>query len=177
MKRFFALVLCLLMAVSLISCGPKTPAGPAATDTPEPTAAATPEPTADINALDYSEKQIGAAELFENCKVQGRTTLVNYKLKKSEDEKPGIALDYTAAAVEFNAYCEGTLAMTFRVKSTGIGGSRLYVSVYVDGKQMGEHRADYRLTKSAATEFVLAEGFLAVFTTSGSKGRQRPREA
>lgn len=158
--KILALLLALTMCLGFVSCSKgdsgSTPAPtvPPVIATPEPE----PEPTpVNYDAFDYSEKTIGAEELFPYCKTQGRTTVQEYSFKKSETPAPGIALDYTASAIEFNAVCEGTVTATMRVKSTGIGGSKLYVTVYVDGQQMGEKRGDFKLTKTAATEIVLAE--------------------
>ncbi|MBP5311815.1 MAG: hypothetical protein J6112_03155 [Clostridia bacterium] len=161
LKIIAALMLALVIALGMVSCV-KGPGGEDSTakpdTTPEETVQPTPEATpVDIDAFDYSEKTIAAAELFPFCKTQGRTIITDYAFKKSETPAPGIALDYSASAIEFNAYCEGTVTATFRVKSTGIGGAKLYVSVYVDGQQVGEKRADFRMTKNAATEYTLAE--------------------
>ena len=117
-----------------------------------------PEPTPfNIDALDYSEKTVSADDLFPYCKTQGRTIITDYKLTSSSKEYRGIALDYSAAAIEFNAYCEGTVVASFRAKSTDIGGSRLYLSVYVDGVQVGTSRGDFKLTRSTLTKLTLAE--------------------
>ncbi len=159
-KTITAVVLAVLISFCLLSCNNDKPVEPAG-DTSLPEASATVEPTPEvtpvnIDGFDYSEKVIGAEDLFAKCKTQGRTIVTEYAMKKNDTPSTGIALDYSAAAIEFNAYCEGTAAAVIRMKSTGIGGARLYISVYVDGVQVGS-RADYRLTKTKATDVVLAE--------------------
>lgn len=159
-RTILLIVLAVLISVSMVSCAGNGGGENKPEETVEatPTAEPTPEVTAvDPNSFDYTEKTVAAADLFPLCKTQGRTIVTDYVLKKNDAQNTGIALDYSASAIEFNAYCEGSVAALIRVKSTGIGGARLYISVYVDGVQMGEKRADYRLTKAAETEIVLAE--------------------
>ncbi len=164
MKKILAIALAVLISLGMISCGKSdtgntvkpdaTATAEAATETPAP-ATSTPEPK-DVNSFDYTEKTINADVLFPYCKTQGRTIVTDYTFKKSATPVPGIALDYSASAIEFNAYCEGTVSAMIKVKSTGIGGAKLYVSVYVDGEQVGT-RATFKLTKSAGVEIVLGE--------------------
>lgn len=126
-------------------------------ETEEPTAEPSPEPTPlNVDAFDYSEKTVPADVLFPYCKTQGRTFVTESTFRKTVPAVPAIGLDYSASAIEFNAYCEGTVTAAIRVKSTGIGGSRLYISVYIDGQQAGSGRADFRLTKSSAVDVTLA---------------------
>ena len=160
LKVIVLALLALLMTFSAVSCVtpeenvPDDPTNAPITASPEPTE----EPTqVNYDAYDYTEKKIGAAELFPYCKTQGRTVIADYTFRKSNPSVTGIALDYSAASIEFNAVCEGKVTAFIKVKSTGIGGSRLYISVYVDGVQMGTSRGDFRLTKSTGTEVVLAE--------------------
>ncbi len=157
LTRFAALILAAMLALCAAACdGGKGPAKP--TDVPEPTQApATEEPTPDINSLDYTEKRIGADELFDFCKTQGRTIKTLYTAKKSIGERMGIPIDYTAASIEFRAYCEGTVTASMFAKSTQIGGNKLYVSVYCDGVLLGEHRADRVVKTGKDVDVILGE--------------------
>ena len=149
------LILSAIMLIGAASCaGPSD--GPLTT--PRVTAVpATPEPDLDPDSFDYSEKTYSAAEIMEHSKVQGRTLLTTFVPKKNQPEREGIALDYSASSVTFYAYCEGSVEMTFYSKNTGVGGNKLYLSVYVDDVQQGLYRSDFRLSGSKETTLVIAE--------------------
>ncbi|MBR7078131.1 MAG: hypothetical protein IKI41_05235 [Clostridia bacterium] len=159
--RSAALILAAVIILCACACdgGGKGPAKP--TDVPQPTepaeAPATEEPTPDINSFDYTEKTIDADTLFDFCKTQGRTVKTLYTAKKSIGERMAIPLDYTAASIEFRAYCEGTVTASMFARSTQIGGSKLYVSVYCDGVLLGEHRADRVVKTAKDVDVVLGE--------------------
>jgi hypothetical protein len=123
------------------------------TASPAPTAV----PTKDPAVVDFSLKTMDAETVFQNAKVQGRTCVLEYKNDKDTVEK-GIALDYTASAVEFNVCCEGDVTANIYVNARAIDTNRrpvLFINVYVDGVLQGV-RSEYALRGS--NEVVLAKG-------------------
>lgn len=136
MKKFRGILLislCVILAVSFLGCtGNETPVSSENPATPEITS--TPEPE-----IDYVEREYDAETLFQHVKVQGRTTL----------QKKGIAIDWTAASIEFICYCEGNVEFGISATVTPVGGSnKQYLNVYVDGENVGKTRGDYAVTQS-----------------------------
>lgn len=125
----------------------------------EATASPTPEPTAvPTPVIDYTERKYTVDDLAGNYKTQCRTTVISYKIPKTSEKTNVLALDYTAAAVSFNAYCEGTVTAEIFTKPTTIGGNNLYVNVLVDGVKQGTSRKDYRFVGTKVNTVTLAEG-------------------
>ncbi|MBR5059425.1 MAG: hypothetical protein IKX06_01480 [Clostridia bacterium] len=156
LKKTVTFVLAALMTIAAVSCADPG-RGPDGTP-PVTMAPATPEPTADPASFDYSEKTYSASEILEHSKVQGRTALFDFAPRKNQETRETIALDYSASAITFYAYCEGSAELTVYSKNTNVGGNKLYLGVYVDDVQQGSSRADFRLTGSKEVTLTLAEG-------------------
>ncbi len=143
MKKTLILLIIMALIASFVSCGVGGTDDTETTAVPE-TEAPTPSPTPVIN---YTERTYSAEDLFAKAKLQGRTTI----------QKKGIALDFTAASVSFNAFCEGEVTASVSVSVTPVGGGqKMYASVYVDGVLMGG-RGDFAL-KSTTKKITLATG-------------------
>lgn len=152
MKKQIVFLCAAVLSVSLYACADrKTPPSPVTEISAVQTSVPTPDPDAD-----YSEKTLSVAEMAGKYKVQGRTTVVSYKMPKASEKSDAVALDYSAAAFEFNAFCEGSVSLSIYTAPTAIGGNNLYLNVYVDGVLQGS-RTDFRLVGTKVHTVVLAE--------------------
>lgn len=163
MKRWMVVVWTVLLTVSLCACGSggrtsPSPGGetPEISGTDGGTATETPGIPTVPPDTDYSEKTFTVADLAGKYKVQGRTTVISYKMPKATEKTDAIALDYSAASVAFNAFCEGTVSLSLYTALTAIGGNNLYLNVYVDGVLQGS-RQDFRLTGTKVHTVAIAE--------------------
>lgn len=173
-KRVSAFLCAVILAVSLYGCGDRgekpsdetTGASAQQTNAANPTEGAAPAtPTANPDSFDYTEKNLDADALFAGSKVQGRTTVISYKMPKASEKTNAIALDYSASAIEFNAYCEGAVTLSLYTEPTAIGGNNLYLNVYVDGVLQGEKRRDFRFSGKKVHAVTLAENLSKGFHT------------
>lgn len=146
MKKTFAVIFALFMLACLAACSNGD--GTKAEATAESTALATAEAASETLAptsepiIPEGAQKITAEELFEKCKIQGRTTI----------QKKGISLDFTASSIEFNCYCEGDITADIAATVTQVGGAaRMYINVYVDGVLVTETRKSQRVLNNAKT--------------------------
>lgn len=158
--RLISILIMICMSISLISCSSGSAEAPKAPQT----ASAAPEPTPDISSFDYSAKTYDVNALEGKYKLQGRCPVVSYKPPRTDGEINAIALDYTAASISFNAYCEGDVTAEIYTAPTSIGGTKLYLNVYVDGVKNAS-RADFRLSGRKLNTITLAEGLERGFHT------------
>ena len=166
MKKFLTVILIIAMVCTITAACSN--GGTAKTDATEaPSEQATEVPTEEPTRVpvDYTEKTYDAAAVFAAAKVQGRTTLADYTISKKLGDARGIALDYTAAAVEFTAYCEGTVTMELYTKATAIGGNKMYINVLVDGVSQAEKRTDFLFKSAKVNTVTLAENLERGFHT------------
>ena len=100
----------------------------------------------DIDLSQLTKKVYSINELEGKYKVQGRTTVINNLLM----------LDYSASGMEFNAYCEGDVIVTFSAASLSSGNEGgCYFTVIVDGVKQA--RDFCRITATGETKFVIAK--------------------
>lgn len=100
----------------------------------------------DIDLSQLTKKVYSINELEGKYKVQGRTTVINNLLM----------LDYSASGMEFNAYCEGNVTVTFSASSiSGGNDGGCYFTVIVDGVKQA--RDFCRITATGETKFVIAK--------------------
>ena len=139
----------LLPVLTLSSCDEKTPATD--TDTTESTTAEketekeTEEETEESMKKEIVTKTYKLAESLSNFKIHGRSSVVS----------EGLACDFSASGIEFNAYIEGTLTLNVTV-SKGTADARTddcYFTVYIDGERQGQR---LKATKSTSTKLTLA---------------------
>lgn len=98
----------------------------------------------DIGQLTKSVYSIN--ELSGKYKVQGRTKVINNLLM----------LDYSASGMEFTAYCEGDVSVTFSAQSIiSANDGGCYFTVIVDGVKQA--RDFCRITSTGETKFVIAK--------------------
>ena len=151
-KRILTLVLASLLALTLIACNES---GNGSTDTTaqnDTTAEnTTEEETTEKPKPEIVSKTYAVKDILQNVKVYGRTTVLS----------TGIACDFSAAGIEFNAYIEGKLTVVVSV-SKGVADSRTddcYFTLYIDGV-----RSPNRLKADASKDTVLE---LADFENGG----------
>ncbi len=161
-KRFLhltGLLIIICLFVTALSCagrtGGQTPSDPSDASTGAPAEA--PTPTPDLSSFDYSEKTLDTDALAGKYKLQGRCPIVSYKPPKQDGKISALALDYSACSVEFRAFCEGDVTAEIYTAPTDIGGSNLYLNVYIDGVR-NSSRADFCLKGRKVNTVTLASG-------------------
>ncbi len=101
----------------------------------------------DIDPSDFEViKTYNISELTGKYKTQGRTSIVDNALM----------LDYSASGLEFNAYCSGTVSISFEVSDLiedELGG--IYFTVIVD--DITQDRTMCHVTQTGITKMTLAE--------------------
>ncbi len=157
MRRIIGLILTGVIVLSCMGCGQtqenentvapteisptqeQTEPTPMSTVNPTLTPS-TPTPVVTPPKEELKQTTYNADALFAASKVQGRTAVYNYTNRKKEQRR-GISLDYTAAAVEFSAYCEGDVVIQFgSLPKGGTSAPTIYVNIYVDNVMLSSRK-------------------------------------
>lgn len=100
----------------------------------------------DIDISQLTQTVYSINELEGKYKVQGRTTVINNLLM----------LDYSASGMEFSAFCEGSVVVTFSAASLYDGSEGgCYFTIIVDGVK--QTRDFCHITATGETKFVIAK--------------------
>ena len=140
MRKIEAIILCMVMCFSVVSCGGTTDAF---TDTQSPISS---EQVNDTISQETTDTDVQAGLEQDTQKDTERDTekaqLTTYKLKDNVDKfklhgrmsvlSTGITCDFSASGIEFNAYVTGDV--TLKVTAT----KDTYFTVWVDGKRSSE---------------------------------------
>ena len=132
MRRLIGIILTGVVILSCMGCGKNMETAPTKEASGSAVVTATPAPEVTPPQGELQTTTYDADALFAAAKVQGRTAVYDYTNRK-KDQRRGISLDYTAAAVEFYAYCEGDVVIQFgSLPAGGTSAPTIYVNVYVD---------------------------------------------